>query len=81
VKTEERKLSKLMACSLFLSFVFLVVLQVRASAGEIAEREVLANGMTVLVSEKKALPIVRVVVAIKAGSITEPREPDRRSPE
>jgi zinc protease len=74
MKSAERRLSKLMACSLFLSFVFLVVPQVRAFAGEIAEREVLASGMTVMLSEKKALPIVKVVVAIKAGSITEPDE-------
>jgi zinc protease len=43
-----------------------------ASAGRIAEREVLKNGVTLLHSEKKTLPIIKVIVAIKAGSIVEP---------
>lgn len=40
-------------------------------AAEIASREVLPNGLTLLHAEKKALPIVKVVVAVKAGSIAE----------
>jgi len=43
-------------------------------AGSIAEREILDNGITLLHSEKKVLPIVTVVVAIKAGSIVETSE-------
>lgn len=43
-------------------------------AGSIADREVLPNGMTLLYSGKTGLPIVTVVVAIKAGSIVEPAE-------
>ncbi|MHB8883004.1 MAG: M16 family metallopeptidase [Thermodesulfovibrionales bacterium] len=44
-------------------------------AGEIAEREVLPNGMILLHAEKKAVPIIKVVVAVKAGSTTE--SPDK----
>lgn len=40
-------------------------------AAGIAEREVMDNGITLLHSQKSVLPIVTVVVAIKAGSITE----------
>lgn len=43
-------------------------------AGSIAQREVLDNGITLLHSEKTVLPIVTVVVAIKAGSVVEPPE-------
>ena len=45
-----------------------------SNAAPIADREVLANGMVLLHSEKTVLPIVTVVVAIKAGSIAEPEE-------
>ena len=43
-------------------------------AAGLAEREVLDNGITLLHSEKTVLPIVTVVVAIKAGSVEEPPE-------
>ncbi len=39
-----------------------------------AAREVLANGITLLHAERKALPIITVVVAIKGGSILESPE-------
>lgn len=42
--------------------------------GAVAERKVLSNGVILLHSEKKALPIVKVIVAIKAGSTLEPGE-------
>jgi zinc protease len=74
MKADARSLSTLITCCLFLSLVFIVVPQVRAFVGGIADREILADGMTVLHSEKKALPIVKVVVAVRAGSITEPSE-------
>lgn len=45
-----------------------------AYAGAIADREVLANGITLLHAEKTGLPIVTVAIAIKAGSIAEPTE-------
>lgn len=38
------------------------------------EREILQNGITLLHSEKKALPIITIVAAIKAGSVVEPSE-------
>jgi len=43
-------------------------------AGGIADREVLANGITLLHAEKTGLPLVTVVIAVKAGSIAEPAE-------
>lgn len=43
-------------------------------AGDIAERTVLPNGITLLYAEKTGLPIVTVVVAVKAGSVVEPAE-------
>jgi len=43
-------------------------------AGALAEREILANGITLLHSEKTGLPIVTVMIAIRAGSIAEPPE-------
>ena len=43
-------------------------------AASIAEREILDNGITLLHSGKTVLPIVTVVVAIKAGSVAEPPE-------
>jgi zinc protease len=59
-------------CLLFLFFV--LVCPATASAGRMADREVLPNGMVLLHAERSALPIIRVVLAIKAGSITEPAE-------
>ncbi len=52
----------------------LVLLSASSYAERIADREVLANGMALLHSEKKGLPIVTVVVAIKSGAIVEPAE-------
>ena len=43
-------------------------------AGGIADREVLANGITLLHAKKTGLPLVTVVIAVKAGSIAEPAE-------
>jgi zinc protease len=43
-----------------------------ATAGRTADREVLSNGLVLLHSEKTELPIVKVVVAVKAGSVVEP---------
>lgn len=58
----------LFSLCLFFSF------QASAFGGSIAEREVLDNGITLLRSEKTVLPIVTVVVAIKAGSVAETSE-------
>jgi len=61
--------------AIILLFLCSLALFVTSSyAAPIADREVLANGMTLLHSEKTVLPIVTVVVAIKAGSIAEPAE-------
>ena len=58
-----------------LLFICSVTLFIPSSnAGSIADREVLPNGITLLHSEKTGLPIVTVVIAIKAGSIAEPPE-------
>ncbi len=56
-------------------FLLLFLLPCSASSADVlADREVLPNGITLLHSEKKALPIIKVVVAIKAGSLVEPAE-------
>lgn len=55
-------------------FCFLVLFSASSYAERIADREVLANGMTLLHSGKTGLPIVTVIVAIKAGSVVEPPE-------
>jgi zinc protease len=53
--------------------VFLLLLTpLGAKAAAIAEREVLPNGMVLLHAERTGLPIVKVVLAIKAGSVDEP---------
>lgn len=43
-------------------------------AEPLAKRYVFENGLTLLVAEKRALPIVTVHVVIKAGSLVEPKE-------
>ena len=58
--------------AVIICFLYSLVLISAASYAEpIADREVLANGMTLLHSEKTGLPIVTVVMAIKAGSVVE----------
>jgi zinc protease len=59
---------------LFFFLLFFLLPGSAFSADAIAEREVLPNGMTLLHSEKKALPLIKVVVAIKAGSVVEPSD-------
>lgn len=64
---------------LILLLIFLSILLIRpfnteTYAERLAEREILPNGITLLHSEKKALPIITVVMAIKAGSVVEPHE-------
>ncbi len=56
------------------SLCFFIIYVGTVDAGPIANREILPNGITLLHSEKKALPIVTVVVLIKAGGIAEPAE-------
>ncbi len=63
---------KITLCLLFLFFVLISPAPV--FAGRVADREVLPNGMVLLHEERSALPIVRVVLAIKAGSVAEPAE-------
>lgn len=50
---------------------FLLFFDSPAHADALAVREELPNGLVLLHSEKRALPIVKVVLAIKAGSIAE----------
>jgi zinc protease len=57
-----------------LFFFLLFALHAGAYAEPIADRQVLANGITLLHSEKTGLPIVTLVAAIKAGSVAEPAE-------
>ncbi len=70
-----QSLMKLKIGLCLLLFVFLLVgVTSPTFAGMTADREVLPNGMVLLHEERNALPIVRVVLAIKAGSIAEPAE-------
>ena len=59
-------------CLFFLVFAFFG--PATAYAGRMADKEVLPDGLVLLHTERNALPIVKVVLAIKAGSITEPAE-------
>lgn len=55
-----------------LCILFILLPAIPSSYAEtIAEREILPNGITLLHAEKKAIPIIRVVAAIRAGSIAE----------
>jgi zinc protease len=50
----------------------LLLSAVPVSAAPIAQREVLGNGMTLLVAERSAIPIVSVSVYLRAGSAFDP---------
>ena len=50
----------------------LLLLPILAAAAPLAEREVLDNGLTLLVASRRALPIVTVKVTVQAGSLWEP---------
>jgi len=52
--------------------LFTVVIASQAFGSPLAEREILSNNMVLLHAERKALPIVTVVMAVKAGSVVEP---------
>jgi zinc protease len=44
----------------------------RAEAGALAQREVLPNGLTLLVAERPAVPIATISVLVRAGSALDP---------
>ena len=52
--------------------VLILSLTAPAAASQLAMRETLANGMVVLHTERHSLPMVSVVMAVKAGSVVEP---------
>ncbi len=52
--------------------ILILSLAAPAPATQLAEREILPNGMVVLHSGRHSVPMVSVVMAIKAGSISEP---------
>jgi zinc protease len=54
--------------------VALLALAVPVFAGPLADREVLPNGVVLLVAERPAIPIVVVRVYLRAGSIYDPRD-------
>ena len=61
--------------SLRLAFcLVLAVPAVPAFAGPLAHREVLPNGVVVLVAERPAIPIVVVRVSVPAGSVQDPAD-------
>ena len=52
----------------------LLLLPVVVAAGPLAERQVLENGLTLLVRSSRALPIVTIKVVVQAGSLWEQEE-------
>ncbi|MCZ7625776.1 MAG: hypothetical protein C3F12_04900 [Candidatus Methylomirabilota bacterium] len=63
-----RRYSKAGAVGLLL----LLLLPVVATAAPLAERQVLDNGLTLLIRSSRALPIVTIKVTVQAGSLWEP---------
>ncbi|MBI4654782.1 MAG: insulinase family protein [Nitrospirae bacterium] len=60
--------------TLILHFTFLILNFSPAYAGIEIKRDVLENGLTLMVVERHNLPIVMVTVGIKGGSLIEPAE-------
>ena len=58
----------------FILIILTLLMAPQSEAGQRADREILPNNMVLLHAERKALPIVTVVMAIRAGSISEPPE-------
>jgi zinc protease len=56
----------------FMIILLTVFLASQASGSPLAEREKLPNNMVLLHAERKALPIVTIVMAVRAGSVVEP---------
>lgn len=54
------------------SLLLLLLLPVVVAAAPLAERQVLENGLTLLVKSSRALPIVTIKVTMQAGSLWEP---------
>lgn len=54
------------------ALLLLAALATGSSAAPLAERVVLPNGLVLLVSERRALPIVAVSVYVRAGSVLDP---------
>lgn len=50
----------------------LILLPILAAATPLAERQILENGVTLLVASRRALPIVTINVTVRAGSLWEP---------
>ncbi|MDP2156836.1 MAG: pitrilysin family protein [Nitrospirota bacterium] len=63
-----------MSSNLFYVILLAVLIASQASGSPLAEREILSNKMVLLHAERKALPIVTVVMAVRAGSIAEPSD-------
>ncbi|MBI5633992.1 MAG: insulinase family protein [Nitrospirae bacterium] len=58
----------------FAIILLAVFLASQAAAGPLAEREILSNNMVLLHAERRVLPIVTIVMAVRAGSIAEPSD-------
>jgi zinc protease len=52
--------------------VAIALLSAAADAAPLAQREVLPSGLVLLVSERRALPIVTVSVYVRAGAVLDP---------
>src|SRR3970040_2060813 len=71
------KRTLLMARARFVRFAlvrafFLLLGALQAAAATLAERELWPNGITLLVAERPAIPIVTVRVYVRAGSVFDP---------
>ncbi|MDE2059107.1 MAG: insulinase family protein [candidate division NC10 bacterium] len=60
--------------TLSFSLSLLLLLPVVVAAAPLAERQILENGLTLLVRSSRALPIVTIKVTVQAGSLWEPAE-------
>lgn len=54
--------------------IALVALALPAFAGPLAHREVLPNGVVLLVAERPSIPIVVVRACVRAGSVYDPAD-------
>ncbi|MBI5848543.1 MAG: insulinase family protein [Nitrospirae bacterium] len=58
----------------FIIMLLAIFLASQASGSPLAEKDILSNNMVLLHAERKALPIVTIVMAVRAGSVVEPSD-------
>src|SRR5574337_379732 len=67
-------MSRRCARAIVASLLLLLLPPILVDAAPLAERQVLENGLTLLVRSSRALPIVTIKVTVQAGSLWEPEE-------